>query len=147
LYALATCHQLKLIDGEVIGDPLDIKMFEFTGWTLDEGHSRSVGKAGANGERPTALVQTVVRPPGSDKFKLEDAMKAGGGKHAHFLELGVIRQFDFVSAIRRMSVIVKRLKSTSMEIYVKGAPEVMPDICDPASCKSHLSFGGYCKHG
>lgn len=23
-----------------------------------------------------------------------------------------------------------------MEIYVKGAPEVMPDICDPASCMS-----------
>ena len=22
-----------------------------------------------------------------------------------------------------------------MEIYVKGAPEVMPDICDPASCE------------
>ena len=138
LYALATCHQLKLIDGEVIGDPLDIKMFEFTGWSLDEGHSRSVGKAGANGERPTALVQTVVRPPGSDKTKMEDATKpstAAAGKHAHFLELGVIRQFDFVSAIRRMSVIVKRLKSTSMEIYVKGAPEVMPDICDPASCE------------
>jgi magnesium-transporting ATPase (P-type) len=33
-----------------------------------------------------------------------------------------------------MSVIVKRLKSTSMEIYVKGAPEVMQDICDPDSC-------------
>ena len=33
-----------------------------------------------------------------------------------------------------MSVIVKRLKSNSMEIYVKGAPEVMQDICDPDSC-------------
>lgn len=22
-----------------------------------------------------------------------------------------------------------------MEIYVKGAPEVLPDICDPASCE------------
>lgn len=22
-----------------------------------------------------------------------------------------------------------------MEIYVKGAPEVMPDICDPSSCE------------
>lgn len=35
-----------------------------------------------------------------------------------------------------MSVIVKRLKSSSMEIYVKGAPEVMPEICDPSSCKT-----------
>lgn len=35
-------------------------------------------------------------------------------------------------------MIVKRLKSSSMEIYVKGAPEVMPDICNPASCKPGL---------
>ncbi len=56
-------------------------------------------------------------------------------KHAHFLELGVIRMFEFVSALRRMSVVVKRLKSTSMEIYVKGAPEVMGEICDKDSCR------------
>jgi magnesium-transporting ATPase (P-type) len=42
--------------------------------------------------------------------------------------------FEFVSALRRMSVVVKRLKSTSMEIYVKGAPEVMVDICNRDSC-------------
>lgn len=34
-----------------------------------------------------------------------------------------------------MSVIVKRLKSTGMEIYVKGAPEVMGEICDKDSCE------------
>jgi magnesium-transporting ATPase (P-type) len=34
-----------------------------------------------------------------------------------------------------MSVVVKRLKSSSMEIYVKGAPEVMTDICERDSCK------------
>ena len=33
-----------------------------------------------------------------------------------------------------MSVVVKRLRSASMEIYVKGAPEVMADICDKDSC-------------
>lgn len=54
-------------------------------------------------------------------------------QHAHFLELGVIREFDFVSSLRRMSVIVKRLKSSSMEVYVKGAPEVMVEICDKSS--------------
>lgn len=46
----------------------------------------------------------------------------------------MIRTFEFVSALRRMSVVVKRLKSNSMEIYVKGAPEVMVDICDRDSC-------------
>ncbi|KAJ7647229.1 hypothetical protein FB45DRAFT_892809 [Roridomyces roridus] len=135
LHALATCHSLKMVDGQVIGDPLDAKMFEFTRWTLEEGRVAGTGvikaKSGAILEQ-TALVQTVVRPPGSAQFKLEDALK-GGAKHAHFLELGVIRTFDFVSSLRRMSVIVKRLKSASMEIYVKGAPEVMVDICEPDS--------------
>lgn len=40
-----------------------------------------------------------------------------------------------------MSVIVRRLRSTSMEIYVKGAPEVMGDICDRDSCElSHYAY-------
>jgi len=29
-----------------------------------------------------------------------------------------------------------------MEIYVKGAPEVMPEICDPSSCKTIFFFLG-----
>ncbi|BEI83020.1 hypothetical protein CcaverHIS002_0308880 [Cutaneotrichosporon cavernicola] len=128
LYALASCHALKLIDGEVLGDPLDIKMFEYTGWSLDEGQSRTVKGHGGGAERTQTLVQMVVRPPGSERWRMEDAHSQGCN-----LELGVIRSFDFVSALRRMTVIVKRLKSTSMEIYCKGAPEVMQDICDPAS--------------
>ncbi|KAJ4483302.1 hypothetical protein J3R30DRAFT_3834078 [Lentinula aciculospora] len=135
LHALATCHSLKMVEGDIVGDPLDVKMFEFTRWTLEEGTIGRTGvikaKSGAVTEQ-TSLVQTVVRPPGSAQFKLEDALK-GNAKRAHFLELGVIRMFEFVSSLRRMSVIVKRLKSNSMEIYVKGAPEVMLDICEKDS--------------
>ncbi|KAF8070552.1 hypothetical protein FPV67DRAFT_1487805 [Lyophyllum atratum] len=134
LHALATCHSLKMVDEEVIGDPLDVKMFGFTGWTLEEGKIGGTGVVKSKKAAPeqTALVQIVVRPPGSAQFRLEDALK-GSAKYAHFLELGVIRTFEFVSSLRRMSVVVKQLKSTSMEIYVKGAPEVMADICDPDS--------------
>ncbi|THH00161.1 hypothetical protein EW026_g2329 [Hermanssonia centrifuga] len=134
LHALATCHSLKMVDGNIIGDPLDVKMFDFTKWTLEEGHVAGTGvvKSRIGGARPAALVQTVVRPPGTAQFRVEDALR-GSSKHAHFLELGVIRTFEFVSALRRMSVIVKRLKSSSMEIYVKGAPEVMGEICEPDS--------------
>ena len=34
-----------------------------------------------------------------------------------------------------MTVITKRLKSKSMEIYLKGAPEVLKDVCDAGSCE------------
>ncbi|GAA6024141.1 hypothetical protein JCM10207_001596 [Rhodosporidiobolus poonsookiae] len=164
IHALATCHALKVVHGEVIGDPLDLRMFEFTGWTLEEG-KEGVGRPSTEGERPkklaeqqgrsskvperaATLVQTVVRPPGGESFKLEDAMKAGS-KHAHFLELGVLRTFDFVSSLRRMSVLVKKLKSTSVEAYVKGAPEVMIDICDKSTLPDDYEeiLADYTRHG
>lgn len=150
LHALATCHSLQVVDGEVIGDPLDVKMFTFTRWTLEEGRMGGTGviRSKKAAVEQAALVQNVVRPPGSAQFRVEDALK-GSGKHTYFLELGVVRMFEFVSALRRMSVIVKRLKSTSMEIYVKGAPEVMVDICDrdsfPQDYDDLLSY--YTKRG
>ena len=80
LHALATCHSLKMVAGETIGDPLDVKMFEFTKWTLEEGTVAGTGvvKNKAGGDRPAALVQTVVRPPGSASFRIEDALKGAG---------------------------------------------------------------------
>lgn len=35
LIAMATCHTLTVIDGELTGDPLDLKMFEATDWVSD----------------------------------------------------------------------------------------------------------------
>jgi cation-transporting ATPase 13A2 len=76
LHALTTCHSLKMVDGVIVGDPLDMKMFEFTKWTLEEGRVAGTGIIRTrSGERPAALVQTVVRPPGSGQFRLEDALK------------------------------------------------------------------------
>ena len=33
---MATCHSLRVVDEELLGDPLDVKMFEFTGWSFEE---------------------------------------------------------------------------------------------------------------
>ena len=77
LHALATCHSLKMVNDEIIGDPLDVKMFGFTRWTLEEGRVTGTGNIKAKGAviEQTALVQIVVRPPGSATFRLEDALK------------------------------------------------------------------------
>ena len=32
LYTMTTCHSLAFINGELKGDPMDMKMFEATGW-------------------------------------------------------------------------------------------------------------------
>ncbi|CAI5756413.1 unnamed protein product [Candida verbasci] len=39
LGCMATCHSLRNIDNELLGDPLDVKMFEFTKWDYKEEHN------------------------------------------------------------------------------------------------------------
>jgi cation-transporting ATPase 13A3/4/5 len=33
---MATCHGLTTVGGSIIGDPLELKMFDSVGWTLVE---------------------------------------------------------------------------------------------------------------
>lgn len=56
--------------------------------------------------------------------------------HQANLELGVLKSFEFVSQLRRASVIVRQFGQKSGDIFVKGAPEAMREICRPESCKS-----------
>ena len=52
------------------------------------------------------------------------------------IELGILKSFEFVSQLRRASVIVRQSGSPSADIYVKGAPECMKGVCRADSCKS-----------
>ncbi|KAF3031721.1 hypothetical protein E8E11_001650 [Didymella keratinophila] len=125
LYTMATCHSLRKIDNELVGDPLDVKMFDFTGWSYEEGEG-----SGNNDDDPEQkLSPSVARPPPGREYDLDDAEDDTRKP----VELGVLRQFEFVSQLRRASVIVRRFGSKSGDIYVKGAPEVMKDICRPES--------------
>ncbi|KAJ2093025.1 hypothetical protein IW138_000739 [Coemansia sp. RSA 986] len=150
LHALTTCHAVKLVDGVYVGDPLDVKMFESTGWVLDEdddnceqliaqktaghgfgSHLQSpeplVGGLSSPGNDKAAKrmmpVPVVVRPPNSDRFTLD---RAGS---ANVYELGIIRTFDFSASLRRQAVIAKRLGARYNEVYVKGAPEAIRELC------------------
>ncbi len=68
LYAMATCHSLRLVGNELVGDPLDIKMFEFTGWSFEEGHTQS--GIMDDGE-DNSLSPSVARPPLGAEYKIE----------------------------------------------------------------------------
>jgi hypothetical protein len=58
---MATCHSLRVIDGELLGDPLDIKMFEFTGWTFEEGGNAQVDHQ--TSMKGDTIIPSVARPP------------------------------------------------------------------------------------
>lgn len=55
LIGMATCHSLTVIEGELIGEPLDLEMFGATRWRLDEPNVEDGGKF-------DLLMPTVVRP-------------------------------------------------------------------------------------
>ena len=31
---MATCHSITMVKGDLLGDPIDLRMFEATGWSL-----------------------------------------------------------------------------------------------------------------
>ncbi|XP_076600171.1 polyamine-transporting ATPase 13A3-like [Chaetodon auriga] len=122
---MATCHSLTKIEGELSGDPLDLKMFSATGWILEEPT-----------EEETALhnpiMPTVVHPPkhtvpeANQNNPLTQNMELSELSSS---EIGIVRQFPFSSALQRMSVVVRRLGERHMDAYLKGAPEVVASLC------------------
>lgn len=117
LKALVSCHSLRVVDGELIGDPLDYKMFKFTDWEYEEefkGFTSTTEERFDESQLPenTGITPSVVYPK-NQKNEL----------------LGILRSFEFVSHLRRMSVIIK--SNDQFSVLTKGAPEVIKDICKP----------------
>uniref|UniRef100_A0AAY4A6W0 P-type ATPase A domain-containing protein n=1 Tax=Denticeps clupeoides TaxID=299321 RepID=A0AAY4A6W0_9TELE len=122
LACMATCHSLTKINGELSGDPLDLKMFNATGWILEE----------ATEEETSIQCITVFAVLLQPTY-----------------ELGIVRQFPFSSALQRMSVVTRRLGEKHMEAYLKGAPEVVASLCKSSTVPVNFTevLEGYTSHG
>lgn len=78
LGCMASCHSLRLIDDELVGDPLDVKMFDFTKWNFAE-------------EFGGSSVPLVYETVGKETFGYK-----------------ILREYEFLAALRRMSVLVEK---------------------------------------
>lgn len=94
--AMATCHSIKIVQGELLGDPMDLKMFEATGWLIEEDggyHSRATSSTfnlGSNinkkkkSNTASGVITSVVRPPGDADIQevlIESALDQNKGKN------------------------------------------------------------------
>ncbi|XP_072143507.1 polyamine-transporting ATPase 13A3-like isoform X2 [Dermacentor andersoni] len=125
--AMATCHTLTSVDGELVGDPLDLTMFRSTRWVMEE--------PATDGIQYDVLTPTVIKPRlDMEKTNLQEGLfelpQADPCYEVPF-EVGIIRQFPFSSSLQRMSVVCRTLGSRHMELYAKGAPEVIQALCVP----------------
>uniref|UniRef100_A0A0P4W4W7 Cation-transporting ATPase n=2 Tax=Scylla olivacea TaxID=85551 RepID=A0A0P4W4W7_SCYOL len=129
--AMASCHSLTYLHGTLTGDPLDVKMFEATKWTLEE---PAPGSTNYDQVTPTIVKpshqETYVDPPRHSDV-IETPFQVP-------YEIGIVRQFPFSSSTQRMSVIVRVLGQQQMDLYVKGAPEVIMNLCVSESLPDDL---------
>ncbi|KAJ5502001.1 ATPase P-type K/Mg/Cd/Cu/Zn/Na/Ca/Na/H-transporter [Penicillium fimorum] len=125
MYVMATCHSLRVVDDELLGDPLDVKMFQFTNWTFEEGEDLVSDQTSLKYD---TIAPSVAKPPQRQTGTEQDVNNP--------LELGVLRSFEFVSNLRRASVIVRSFGDNGASFFVKGAPESIKDICVPGSLPS-----------
>lgn len=105
---MATCHSLNLINSEICGDPLDVKMFESIGWFLEDIYETSKGNNDIHHH-------IVVKPRISSSIEDE-------------FEIGIARQFQFSSHLQRMSVVTKSSDSDTYNVYCKGSPEMIASL-------------------
>uniref|UniRef100_A0A8C0ERE5 Polyamine-transporting ATPase 13A2 n=1 Tax=Bubo bubo TaxID=30461 RepID=A0A8C0ERE5_BUBBB len=106
LYSLAACHTVSLLRAQPIGDPVDLKMVESTGWVRQ-----------AVGKQFGTKVLAVMKPPPEEEQPRDRS------------PVGILRRFPFSSSLQRMSVLVKLPGEASAHVYVKGAPEMVASLC------------------
>ncbi|KAL4494291.1 hypothetical protein ABPG73_018810 [Tetrahymena malaccensis] len=122
---MASCHGVTRIKGELIGDPLEVKMFEATEWELIE----------QNLSEYTELVLAVVKSTNRDLVEEQKIKQQFNQKSSQNIKLGIVKRFEFSSKLQRMSTIVKNLDFNTefYKLYVKGSPEKIFELSKPSS--------------
>ena len=122
----ACCHCLTYVKEKLVGDPIDVKMFEALGWIMKENDAN-------DGERNLdPLVLNYIRPNTEEDIEIrlqnnDRNIETLKGKYA----LGIVKRFDFSSKLQRMTTISKNINEDYFKAFCKGSPEKVKDLCKP----------------
>ncbi|XP_065220053.1 polyamine-transporting ATPase 13A3-like isoform X2 [Planococcus citri] len=139
LYAMVTCHTLTIIREKLCGDPMDLKIFESTGWQLEE-------PAANDDTKYDLIIPTIVKPA---VINMKNADEFSNSSLQLGKEIGIVRHFTFSSSLQRMTVITRVLGASNYNIYCKGAPESICNLCVPESVPAdfHAVLKNYTRKG
>lgn len=127
IFAMATCHSLIKLNGELTGNPLDVKLFEAIEWELKEQFN-----AGINPDYGVAT-PTLVSPP--KRFRNSGHFTAGNSN----LEIACLKTYPFDSAVQRMTIVAKKKGAPHFDVFVKGAPEKVASLCKAETIPSDFT--------
>ena len=103
-HALAACHSLTKINGELNGDPLELEMLKSTGWVVTEPNENE------NDSSDNLNFTKIWDPNNGDKTEIHH-----------------MRQFPFSSEEARQTVLVRKMNESEgtnqLMTLIKGSPE------------------------
>ena len=118
---MATCHELNIVEGSILGDPLDEKMFLSTEWTLE-----LVGEEVSQADR---LQMPYMKSPVTP----EDSV----------LQAAPLKLFPFSSDLQRMTVVTNIIEDheegfsqPATYVFCKGSPEKVEGMCSASTLPS-----------
>lgn len=154
LLAMASCHTVVLVNGVLIGDNLELKLLEFSGWTLYSQPAPQALKERKNLDGQTSeflsvldqhlpLIVEVGAAPSSKNTQLlheknedqetlsSDKLEGNYSDNSNLPSLvRVVHIYHFTPSLKRMSVIVWDRQRLNLNVYCKGAPEEIRNLCD-----------------
>ncbi len=168
----ATNHSLSFIKNELLGDPMEIELFDFCNAKMDDedDESSSLILDGLMLENGKAEVEEEKEEPYLKKISITE-MKMKCLDHpqlklatsntskvipqnavemkAPVQEMLILRILDFKSQLQRMSVITQESKTGKTYVFTKGAPEKITQLCFPETMPPDLmtSIKTFAKYG
>ena len=120
---------MTYVKEKLVGDPIDVKMFEALDWIMKENDS-------SNGEQNAdPLVLNYIRPKSEEDIGIRLQNNNNNDnirdKIKERYELGIVKRFDFSSKLQRMTTISKNINENYFKAFCKGSPEKLRELCKP----------------
>ncbi|EKX54306.1 hypothetical protein GUITHDRAFT_63632 [Guillardia theta CCMP2712] len=133
LACMSCCHDLTRTAEGLVGDPLDEEVFARTGCKLELASRKA--EEGKEGESETGEEQEHVDVVHFERAGLKLVDEEQGRQVEDVSAAVLLRRFRFTSELKRCSCVAELACSRAPVrwIFVKGAPEVIFQLCLPSS--------------
>ncbi|CAI2367188.1 unnamed protein product [Moneuplotes crassus] len=121
---MACCHCCTYINEKLVGDPLEVEMFEKSNWVMDESEEQNNHKGGR-------YLATFY--PRNESNVITDDPEL----NREILKLNILLKNEFQSELQSMSVIAKNNIDGSLVCFMKGSPEKIFSRCDQSTLPSN----------
>ena len=124
---LACCHHITYVNDSLVGDSIDVKMFESLDWIMKDNinitEKNNYDSQILNYIMPKSEEEKTNLPPGD----------VGGEKFNKSYKIGIVKKFLLSNKLQRMTVIGKNINENYFKVFCKGSPENIKALSIPST--------------